>query len=333
MTTVRTKHRKYAKPDTARNIRPTTDDDQLLLEVYRHNIIDSTTLYRLLPHRKPNKVSERLRLLHQNGYLERLSKIEEIHVQGGGSLPIAYMLGNAGSKRLEEVHGLPPKHKRPQERAKLLSAPYILHDLEQSRFLVSLRQSATDNGDVDFLYPEEIYRRYKQEILKRPTLPRLVKAPVNFAGHRGVEGTIPDGLCMLVYKNIDGRNRRALFLEIDRGHATIDPKEAYLRTLKFWSGSSILRKFVVYSAYFKSGKFRDEYGLPTFQVLTVTTTPERVALMQKMWKRRMPQPAPPSRFLFTDFETIAKHGPDLLTLPIENVDGKSHTIAPKPQFP
>jgi len=329
MTTERTPHRKYVRSDETPNIRPTSDDDQILLEAYRHDVIDSAALYRLLPHRKPNKISQRLRLMHQAKYLERLGKIEEIHVPGGGSLPIPYMLGAAGMKRLQELHGLPPKQKRPQERARRRSAPFILHDLEQSRFLVSLRQSAAETGQVEFLYPDEMYRRYAPEIMEREHLPRVVRSYVRFEGHQGDEGTIPDGLCMLVYKNIQGKNRRALFIEIDRGQATIDPTNKYIRTLKFWSGSSILRKFIVYSAYFRSGKFKEEFGLPTFQVLTVTTTPGRVKSMQAMWQKRLKGETPPNRFLFTDFQTIKKHKDGHINLPIEDASGKPHPIAPK----
>lgn len=325
----RTAHRKYARPADAPGLRPTMDDDQILLEVYRHDVIDSAALYRLLPHRQPNQISKRLRRLFQARYLERLDKIEEIHVQGGGSLPIPYMLGPEGQRRLIELHGLPPKQKRPQERARRRSAPYILHDLEQSRFMVSLRQSAIASGQVEFLYPEEIYQRYQPELLQQDQLPRVVRAYVRYEGHGGDEGTVPDGLCMLVYGNRpEGRNRRALFIEIDRGHATIDPSDRYLQTPKFWSGASILRKFVIYSAFHRSGQHKEEFGLPTFQVLTVTTTPQRVRAMQAMWQRRLSAEAPPARFLFTDFETIAKHGEDLLSLPIEDAAGEPHPIAP-----
>ena len=329
MTTDRASHRKYERPEEAPTIRPTADDDQILLEAYRHDVIDSAALYRLLPHRKPNKISQRLRLMHQAKLLERLGKIEEIHVPGGGSLPIPYMLGTEGLKRLQDLHGLPKKQKRPDERARRRSAAFILHDLEQSRFLVSLRQSATETGEIDFLYPDEIYHRYAPDILERDQLPRVVRSHVRFEGHRGDEGTIPDGLCMLVYKNIQGKNRRALFIEIDRGHATIDPTNKYIRTPKFWSGSSVLRKFLVYSAYFRSGNFKEDFGLPSFQVLTVTTTPGRVKSMQAMWDKRLNGEAPANRFLFTDFATIEKHGGNHISLPIEDASGKLHSIAPK----
>lgn len=329
MTTTRTPHRKYVRPSQVPGIRPTPDDDQILLEAYRHDVIDSAAFYRLLPHRSRGKISERLRKLHLKKYLERLGKIEEIHVTGGGSLHIPYMLGKAGMERVRDLYGLPPKQKRPQERARRRSAPFILHDLEQSRFLVSLRQSATQTGQVDFLYPDQIFERYRPEILKRDQLPRVVRAHVRFEGHRADEGTIPDGFFMLVYKNREeGKNRRSLFVEIDRGHATIDPSNRYIQTPKFWSGSSILRKFLVYSAYYHRGDFESEFGIPTFQVLTVTTTPDRVTKMQGMFHSRLSTEAPAHRFLFTDFETIKQHGDDLISLPIQNAAGESFSLKP-----
>ncbi|MEM8539415.1 MAG: replication-relaxation family protein [Pseudomonadota bacterium] len=325
----RAPHKKYKRSDNPPGIRLTSDDDRILLEVYRHDVIDSKTIYRLFPERTNHKISGRLHKLHDNEFLQRLSKIEEIRVEGGGSLPTPYMLDRHGMQRLHELHGLPSKYTRPQERARRRSAPFILHDVELSKFMVSLHQSAKATGKVDFLYPDEIYRQYAPEILEQKTLPRVVRSRVKFERHAADEGTIPDGFCMLVYKNIKEKNRRSLFIEIDRGHATIDPTNRHLRSLKFWSGSSILRKFIIYSSYYRDRVCQKEFGIPTFQVLTVTTTPDRVKSMQDMWAKRLSGEAPANRFLFTDFETMAKHGDDYITLPIEDATGKLHSIAPK----
>ena len=329
MTTARASSRKYDLPTDRPNVSLTEDDERVLIETYRHDVIDAKTIYKLFPSRTDNKIRRRLNLLRKTGHLVRLPQVEEIFVPGGGSYPVHYMLGLEGNKRVQERHGLPPKQKRPQERARRRSASYILHDAKASYLTVLMRQSVEQTAGIKFLYPDQYYSQFKPEILLRPDLPRVVRAHVRYADHSAIEGTIPDAYNILHYVDRPkGKNLRCLFWEIDMGDPTIDPTDRHLKTLKFWSGSSNLRKLVVYSAAFKRRVHVDEFGIPTFQVLTVTTTPERVAKMQAMWRRRLREEAPPVRFLYTDFETIAAHGDDLVTLPLQDAEGKVHSIAP-----
>lgn len=328
MSNARSSYKRYVRPEKIKGIQPTSDDDKILLEVYRHDVIDAATIYRLFPERSQDRISRRLLLMHHNRYLERLPKIEEIRVEGGGSLPRHYMLGSAGMNRVGEIYKLPPKQKRPQERARRRSGPYIVHDAQASQFVVSLRQSAIVTDGVEFLYPDQIYREYAPYIFESPSLPHVVRAHVYYERHSAVEGTIPDAFGMVRYTNRSEKNRRSLFIEIDMGNATINPTNRYIQTPKFWSGSSILRKFLVYDAYYREGQYKEEFGIPTFQVLTVTTNPDRVKKMQEMWEKRLADRTPPARLLFTDFDTIAKHEGNLMNVPIEQADGKIHLIAP-----
>ena len=332
MTGKRASFSKYKLPKIAPNVAPTDDDVHILLEIYRHDIIDSATIYGLLSHRSVDKVRRRLLKLTHARYLHRLPQVEEIYVRGGGSLPATYTLAAKGAKLLQESYGLKPKmqFRRYRERNKSLTAQTILHALEQTRFLVSIRTSAEARDDVEFLYPEEIYERYAPKILQRDTLPKLVSARVSWEGYKQVEGTIPDGFFMLYYPNLpEGRNRRSIFLEIDRAKETIDPSDKKIRTLKFWKDSSILRKFVVYAYALKTKSYLKEFGIPTFQVLTVTTNPGHQKKMQKMYRNRLagkPHSIRPFRFLFTNFEIIKKHNHDILSVPIEDGEGKEHRI-------
>ena len=322
----RARYRKYLVPREAPNVAITEDDDLILWEVYRHDIIDANAIYMLLAPRSVDKVRRRLRKLHLNNYLQRLAQIEQIHVPGGGSLPVAYTLGPKGVQRLKEAYGLTAKPDRYRDRGKTLSAQYVQHALEQTRFLVSCRKSAEARDHIEFLYPDQIYARYAPKILERDTLPSVLSARVAWHGYGEEEGTIPDGFFMLVYKNEpEGKNRRSIFLEIDRGTETIDVGDRKMKTLKFWKDTSLLRKFVVYSFAFLNRIHERDFGIPTFQVLTVTTNRDRVGKMQAMYQKRLavrPHSVRPVRFLFTDFQTIAAHSGDILAVPFEDGEGK-----------
>lgn len=333
-TELRAKFKKYDLPKNPPNVAITPDDERILLEVYRHDIIDSKTIYTLLAPRSENKIRNRLKLLHHTKYLHRLSQIEEIHVPGGGSLPAAYTLGVKGANRLKEAYGLKLKMqpRRYRERSKVLGAQHILHTLEQTRFLVSIRKATEHRSDVEFLYPEQIYERFAPELLLKDKLPHVVSARVNWEGYTQEEGTIPDGFFMLFYPyEPEGKNRRTIFLEIDRGTETIDPSDRKIKTLKFWKDTSVLRKFVVYAYAFKTQMHKKVFGVPTFQVLVVTTNPGHVAKMQQMYRRRLagrPHSVKPYRFLFTDFETISKQDGDVLSTPIYDGEGKPRSLLP-----
>lgn len=326
----RARYRKYLLPNETPNVAITEDDDQILLEVYRHDIIDANTIYTLLAPRPVDKVRRRLRKLHLNQYLQRLAQIEQIHVPGGGSLPVAYTLGPKGVQRLKEAYNLSAKPDRYRDRGKTLSAQYVQHALEQTRFLVQCRKSAEAREHIEFLYPDQIYARYAPKLLERDTPPSVLSARVAWHGYGEEEGTIPDGFFMLHYKNLpNGKNRRSIFLEIDRGTETIDVNDRKQKTLKFWKDTSLLRKFVVYGYAHRTRVHERSFGIPTFQVLTVTTSRDRVGKMQAMYKKRLavrPHTVPPVRFLFTDFTTIAKHGGDILAVPLEDGEGRPRNL-------
>lgn len=335
MTSTAKKYTLYGLPKNTPHIALTSDDDKILLEVHRHTIIDANTVYALLPHRKEDAIRRRLNKLRKARYLTRLSQLEEVFVPGGGSLPKAYTLAHAGAMRLNEVFGLPVRPKRFRNRdgssdVAGRSAQHVLHAIEQTRFLVQVRKAAQARNDIEFLYPEQIYERYAPHLLESD-LPSIVKARVHWFNYHQEEGTIPDGFFMLYYPHMEqGKNRRSIFLEIDRGTETIDVSDKKITTLKFWKDSSILRKFVVYAYAFRSEVHKKKFGIPTFQVLTVTTNVDRIAKMQRMYQRRLagkPHSVKPWRYLFTDFETLERHKGDIFAVPIVDGEGSIRFFA------
>ncbi len=117
-----------------------------------------------------------------------------------------------------------------------------------------------------------------------------------------------------------------MFLEIDRGTMTIDVNERKLKTRKFWKDSSLLRKFIIYAEAFRNDDHVTEFGIPSFQVLTVTTTPNRVANIQSMCQKRLKNRVQSNRFRFTDFETIAAHGHNIMAVPLYDLEGKESQL-------
>ncbi len=303
---------------------PTADDDIILLETYQNDIIDSDSLCGLLPHRAPASLKVRIRLLAEKGFLDELK--QTLYRAGGGSFSKRYRLGDAGAKRLKGLYGeLPIPITRWKTKNKSLTKEHIFHTLKESAFLCQLRGSISKRDDIEYYFPHAIFKALKPELLNKKELPTVLKTEVDWFGHREVEGTKYDIFGMLKYlKNPEGKQHRFLFVEIDMGTETINPSDRVMKGKRnFWRGSSIMRKWVIYGQGFRNESHRKIFGIPTFQVLHITTTPERVQEMITSYQERLKNTVAPARFLFTDFQTIKKYNGDILEIPIFNGAGKT----------
>lgn len=321
----------FRRKRIAPNIELTDDDKSVFLDLYRHGIMDSNTIRRTLPHRSSERVGKRLRGLMDAGFINKPRQQKGIYVHGGGSRAQAYTLGNKAARYLQEELCLPVRIDRWKTTSDELSTSHIHHTLAQTKFMIDLRMSvAMRNAEMGFEYPDEIYRRIKPELLTKARLPLAFKTRVEWHGWRDSETTVPDGFCALRYLHAPlEKSSRYLFIEIDRGTETIEPSIRNLKGRSFFRGNSLLRKFVVYGNAYRRGAHTETFGIPTFQVLTVTTTADRARQMMATYQKHLaiePHNMPPIRFLFTDFEALVKHENDVLAVPIYDGKGKQRSL-------
>lgn len=329
MNAKRRSHKRYIRPRQRPQVAPTDDDKQLFLELYRHGVLDSRAVFRLFPHRSTRALNGRLLKLFQAGYILRLKQMRAVFVEGGGSRHEAYVLDTGAEDWLWNEYRLhvPKRTKQLTSR----SASYLFHEIELAHLVISIRQSAEKREGLEFLYPHEIYKRWAPEILARDNLPYRLSARVDWFGYRQIASTRPDAFFMLRYPNRpEGKQRRALFLEVDMGTETVNPGDRKVRSLTFWKDTSVLRKLVVYAYAHKTRSHQTEFGVPNFQVLIVTKNPGKVRAIQQAYQERLaglPYEVSPIRFLFSDFETLAKYD-DLFDAPLTDGDGKAFSILP-----
>lgn len=325
-----TKH--YRLKSVPPKIDVTEDDERIFLDLYRHSILDSHTIRRVLSHRSPDWLGKRLRTLMDAGFINRPHQQRRIRVPEGGSRPHAYTLGNKGARWLRDRHQLPVRTDRWKTTSDELSPLFIEHTLEVARMMTALRSSVERRHEqMSFEYPDQIYSRIKPSLLGKGRLPSVFRTHVDWHGWREKEATIPDGFCALRYKDAPAdKSSRYLFLELDRGTETIEPTKQNLTGRRFFLGNSVLRKFVVYGQGFGNGAHTKVFGIPTFQVLTITTSVER---MQRMIDTiqchlsKAPHRLSPIRFLFADVGTIENHNEDLLAVPFRDGAGKERILS------
>jgi hypothetical protein len=144
-------------------------------------------------------------------------------------------------------------------------------------------------------------------------------------------GTAPDAIVGI---EVDGK-KQILFVEIDRGTETIEPTERQLKSERFWRDTSFLRKMLIYSAVFRTKAHQAQLGLPVFRVLTITTQPGRVRIMQNSFGRYLENGqdrVTPGLFLFSDWTTL-ETASDWLEVPYENALGRPIRLLDRGQKP
>ena len=327
MSGTQVRFKRYERPDNPPNVAVTNDDGQILMALYRHGVLDSAAVYRMLPHRSKRVLGNRLQKLFHAGYLWRLKQMKQIYVDGGGSLHDAYVLDTQGIEWLQINHQIevPERHRRLQHR----SASYLLHDIEAARFVLALRACVEARAGVEFLYLDEYYRRFAPDMLERDRIPARVSARVRWFSYNEVEGTIPDFQFVLYFPDREpGSQFRSFALEYCRANETVEPGPGTLRSLAFWKHTSLLRKFVVYAYAMKTGAHQEDFGMPLSHVLTVTQDAGKVQQMQSAIQKHLvppPHRLSAGRFLFADMNA-ARRFEDILEVPLSDTIGDNFSL-------
>ena len=183
----------------------------------------------------------------------------------------------------------------------------IQHALSTTRFMIELEIAARARGNSSLLHADQVFALSPSVKAVQPGARLTLRAPVNWYGHHGEEGTAPDQLFGLHYQDKpEGRNRQFIMLEIDQGTETIEPNERRIRSKSFFRDTSILRKFVIYANAFKQKTHQEQFGFRAFRVLIVTTNRARAEMMQATYRKflaKEPNGVNPGVFLFTDWES------------------------------
>lgn len=238
----------------------TERDIAIMRATARHRFVRSTHLQALMPEEPAAKILRRLHKLYHNGYVDRPRAQIDYHRKGGGSKPMVYGLTSRGERLLAAETGTSPKRRKAG--AMRLS---LEHVLAVTDFMVSLEQVCRERGDVRIIDSDEILASASERVKRQPN-PFMWETNVRWGGEEHRLHVAPDKVFGLEYAN---GSRRFYFLEMDRG--TMPVARGDIRR------TSLLRKFLSYDATFRDSLHRRLYGLPGFQVLTVTTSEKRIS--------------------------------------------------------
>ena len=285
------------------SIRLTDDDTAILWHVFRNRLIDSDSIYRLFPNRSKQQLSRRLNALFRAHYIGRPRRQIELFPPGEGSNHLVYGLDREGARLLSEEHGAAINRYHWLQKNNELTRTNIAHTLATTHFMVDLEIAAREHGRIRVIPFDELLATFAPSRTRALPLPERIRVSVNWNGHEGDEGTIPDRIFGLEYLALPkGQNRSVFFLEIDEGNETVVPGEGQQKSASFFRRSSILRKFLIYALAYRARIHESHFGFAAApRILTVTTSKVRVESMQRAYREHLaPQPLAikPGLFLF-----------------------------------
>lgn len=317
-TATRASSPRFRRPEARRGVALTADDVSILWHVYRHRVIDSASLYQLFPNRSRQVISRRLRKLWEGEFLDRpLSQNRKNSVRGGSDF-LVYALAREGARLLQDEHDAPLGVSRWTQKNAELKPMAIQHHLSITRFMVRFASDVAMREGARLLYADELLPAETRQPGRG--LANTIRADVPWPVPGRQQGTAPDQIFGLEMAG----ERQVFFLEIDQGTETIEPNERRLKSPRFWSDTSFLRKMLIYGAAFRCGAHKRQFGIPVFRVLTVTTTLGRVQVMQEAYQRHLTRgenKTPPGFFLFTDWGSIQAASGGLLGQALVNAAG------------
>lgn len=247
----------------------------------------------------PRAFLRRLQQLFHAEYLDRPEQqLNRWWVKGEATKHYVYGLGLEGHKLLyPELHrkGAPTTDWRLKNRR--AQSLYMDHRLALSEVMLSFVVAAEGINAQVLAWSEgkEFHRATRlPDYVQLDTRTGAVDAPLN-----------PDAYFMLAAG--DG-HREHFFLEVDRGTEPI--------TRTTWRRTHVYRKFAAYWQVYRT-RLAERVEIPSFRVLTVTTSETRVENMRTLARAMDPKQKGSALFLFTTFDTITLDEPaPSLTAPV-----------------
>ena len=286
-------------------IQITDRDIAVLQQVHRHRFLRSTHLQALLE--GGQGLVRRLAELYHHGFLDRPREQIEYYTYSG-SKPMVYALGNQGAKVLAQHCGVPRGKVNWTAKNHRLTSLFLDHTLLIADVMVALELACRAHGAVRLLLADELLARAPEETQRRKN-PLQWAVSCHYQNEAVTLGVVPDAIFGLHFTDRpEGRNRAYFFLEADR--ATMPVRRTNPRQTSFF------RKLVAYYETWKQGIHTSVYGIKNFRVLTVTSSPERVANLI-VANRGLPGGQGSKLFLFTD-EASLHAAPDFLALDWHN---------------
>lgn len=282
-----------AKPARAPRFRRVANSGQLmprdllfLATVARLGVAQSVHVERVHPDVSAQNLRRRLRVLYDQGYLDRPKRQIAALLDPEGDNHFAYTLTAKGARMLA-ADG--------EGRFRDRQVIQLEHALRVSDFMVGMIEACRISEHLEPVLLDELLKG-APEATRNDRQPDSWPVLVSHRGERRQLSIRPDAIFAIQSrKREEGKNRKFFFLEVDRSTMPVVRKELHQ--------TSIVRKLLAYGATFEEGLHGRRYGMSNMRALFVTKTRERadnlIAACQKHARGISPR-----LFLFIDRPTL-----------------------------
>jgi len=254
------------------SVQLTQRDQEILLALHKYRFLTTDHLQSLTGSQSRWALNARLRLLYDHKYIDR-PKAQYAIFAYADKRPIVYALGNEGASILSIRYGLKmPRNVYWTEKNRRVREKHIEHTLGISEFMVSIEIMCRETNGVEFIDPEAIIAR-SPAATRRARYPLRWKTQVRHNGKHIDVAVVPDFVFGIRLMDDNRQTReKYFFVEVDRGTMPITRADI--------TQTSFKRKVLSYADTFESGLAKTRFGINGFQVLTVTTSNERIKAIQ-----------------------------------------------------
>lgn len=260
------------KRKAAQPIKLTNRDAEILKALHKYRFLTTDHLQALTQTESRWGMNKRLRLLYDHKYIDR-PKAQAAIFSHADKRPTIYALGNKGAELLSNHFGIamPPnvywteKNRRVRER-------HIEHTLGISDFMIEIEMMCKAETNLHLIDQSAIIAASPPQT-RRTKYPFRWKTRITHNGERHDFMIVPDYVFGIRdNEKPEGRNEKLFFVEIDRGTMPVARRDI--------QQTSFLRKILSYQSTFQCGLALKRFGMKGFQVLTVTTSQQRIQSIQ-----------------------------------------------------
>ena len=282
----KSKTSRLKRKPTQQSIRLTERDAEVLKALHKYRFLTTDHLQTLTETKSRWGMNKRLRLLYDHKYVDR-PKAQKAIFSHAEKRPTVYALGNKGASLLSTRYGLKmPSTVYWTEKNRRVREKHIEHTLGIFDFMIEMEVLCKADPNLRLIDKDEVLAQSPAQT-RRAKYPFRWKTQLTHNGERHDIMILPDYVFGIEDQN--GR-KKFFFVEIDRGTMPVSRRDI--------TQTSYIRKILSYADTFKRGLAIKRFGMNGFQVLTVTTSMQRIQSIQNAIKNLPGKSFSTNTFLF-----------------------------------
>jgi len=281
------KHASKFKRKPAPPIHLTNRDRDIIMALHKYRFLTTDHLQTLTNTKSRWGINTRLRLLYDNKYIDR-PKAQFAIFSHANKRPVIYALGDKGASLLSTRYGIPmPPSVHWTDKNRRIRENHIEHKLGISNFMISIEMMCQRSDHLEMIDQQAILSRSPKHI-RQSKYPFRWKTKIRYKGKQHDIAIVPDYVFGI--RNTETDREKFYFVEIDRGTMPILRRDI--------NQTSLMRKILSYADTLEHDLVRKRFDMNGFQVLTVTTSDERIKAIQKVINKQQTTSFSSNTFLF-----------------------------------